>query len=205
MVEVGSTAQNPAEHQGCRVERHADVDHDGREDRDDRQPVAAVAVVAPFEKIRQRGNPRTQVQRREEQRQQDEREAGHPFEVAEDHAVLVGRLGEAHQVHRRDVGGEHRQPDHRPAERVAGQEVVVPFAAPRTECPGIAAQRHDGRQIREHDRQVSPREQRVIQGPTLGWSTGRFTCIPMPRPLRWRSGPTPRVAAAGGARWRCPS
>ena len=122
-------AEDSAEHQCRRVERHADVDHHGREDGNDRQPVAAVAVIAAFEEIRQRGHPAAKVQGGEKQREQHQRESGHPLEIAVDHAVLVGRLGETHEVHGGDVGGEHRQPDHRPAERVAGQEVVAALAA----------------------------------------------------------------------------
>ena len=124
----------------------------------DRQPVAAVAVEAAFEEIGQRRHPRAQVQRGEEQRQQDQRESGHPLEVAEDHAVLVGRLGEAHQVDGGDVGGEHGQADDRPAERVAGQEVVAALAAAAALHAGPAAQPHDADQVepaRSQDRNTT--------------------------------------------------
>ena len=159
-------AQHATEYQRRRVERHADVDHHGREDRDDRQPIAAVAIEAALEEIGQRGHPRAQVERREEERQQDQREPGHPLEVAVHHPVLVGRLRETDQVHRRDVGGEHRQADHRPAERVAGEEIVASLATPHAEPPGHTAQSHDGRQVHQNDRQVQRRKLGRYQGRT---------------------------------------
>ena len=162
IVALGLDAQNAAEHQGRREQRHADVDHQGREDRDHRQPVAAVAVVAAFEEVGQRRHPRPQVERGEKQRQQDQHEAGHPLEIAEDQAVLVGRLGEAHQVDGRDVGGEHGQADDRPAEGIAGQEVVAPLAAGHglaaaaADPPGHAPQCHHGDQVAQDQAEIEP-------------------------------------------------
>ena len=167
--------EDAAEHDGCRIERNADVEHDGREDRDQRQPVAALAIESPLEEVGQGRHARPEVQRSEKQRQQNERERGHPLEVAEDHPVLVGRLGKAHQMDRRDIGREHGQTDHGPRERVARQKVVAALAAAATPGAGPAAQTHHGHQVDQHDRQI---ETRHLEGHGLLPFTGSSDAAP---------------------------
>ena len=128
-------AQHAAQDQRRRVEGHADVDHQRRKDRNHREPIAAVAIESPLQEIGQRRHARTKIKRGKQQGQHDENEPGHPLEVAVDHAVLVGRFGEADQMHRRDIGGEHCQPDDRPCEGVAGEEVVAPLPPFRLRAP----------------------------------------------------------------------
>ena len=58
---------------------------------------------------------------------EDEGETGHPFVVSIDQAEFVGRLRVTYQVYRGNIGGKHRQPDDRPRERIAGEEVMAPL------------------------------------------------------------------------------
>ena len=150
-------AQNAAEHPGGRVQGDSHVDDNGGNERNDRQPVAAGAIETPFEEVGQCRHPRTQIERGEKEREQDQREAGHPFEVAAvAQPVGIGRLGQADQMDRGDVGGEHGQADHRPGERVAGEEVMAALAAPAALGSGPAPQPHDGNQIDQDHREVDP-------------------------------------------------
>ena len=91
--------------------------------------VAAAAIEAAFQKVRQRGDPRTQIERREKQREQNEREAGHPLEVAEHQAELVGRFREADEMDGGYVRREHRQTDDRPRQGIACQKIMPTLAA----------------------------------------------------------------------------
>ena len=68
---------------------------------------------------------RVDVERREDQRQQDQGETRHPLEVADHHAVLGAAGRQADEVDRGDVRGEHRRADGEPAQRFVGQEVLV--------------------------------------------------------------------------------
>ena len=150
-------AQDAAQHISRRVKRHAHVDDDGREQGNDRQDIPAGAVEAALQKIRQGGDFRAEIKRREKKREQDERGTCHPLEVAEHQPVFVGRFREADQMHGGDVRREHRQPDHRPAQRVAGQEVMPAFAAAFASAVDGAcehSQAHDREEIKDDDRPI---------------------------------------------------
>ena len=154
---AGREAENAAQHPRRRVKRHAHVNHDGREQRDDGEHIATAAIEAAFEKVRQRGDLRAQVERREKQRQQNQREARHPLEVAEDEAVFVSRFGQADEMHGGDVRREHRKANHRPRERVAGEEIVSALTAGRAFAPPKSrrhAKADDRQQVDDDDAPV---------------------------------------------------
>ena len=173
---VGVDAENSAKHDRGRPEGHADVDDDGREQGNDGQPIAAVAVVAAFQEIGQRGHARPQVKRRKEEREQDQGKTGHPLEVAIDHAMLVRGLGKTHEVDGGDVGREHGQPDDRPAERIAGQEVVAALPGRLLAVrPGKAAQGDHPDQIKQYDHQIDSGDLQRHGYPLSGPERGRPT------------------------------
>ena len=101
------------------------MDEDRGKDRDDGQYVTAGPVVAFFKKVRQGGNLGANVEGDEEEREDDQGEGRHPFEVAEGEAVVIALLGEGHQVDGRDVRGEKGQSNDRPLQGTAGEKVVA--------------------------------------------------------------------------------
>ena len=135
-------------------ERKGDMEDDGRHHRDDGQPVAALAAVAFFEEIGERGHLRADVERHEEERQEDQREAGHPLEIAHQQPAVVAGLGQAHQVQAGDVGGEQSHADRRPAQRMGRQEIAIRLALLPPLQSGIAADGHDSQQVGGDDRQI---------------------------------------------------
>ncbi len=146
--------QDAAQHVGCRVKRDAHVNDNGRKQRGDAKNVPARPIETALEKIGQRGDLGSQVKWRKEKREQYQREPRHPLEIAEDQPVLVGRLGQADQVHGGNVRRKHREPDHGPFQGVARQEIVSAFATPlalATHKSGHHAQAHDGGEIKDDD------------------------------------------------------
>ena len=108
------------------VEREADMDEDGREDRQHRQPIRDwPGCLALLQEIGQGGDARADVEGGEDERQNEQQEGGHPLEVAVGQPVDIALLGQADQVDGGDVGREEGQADDRPAQRAAGQEVLV--------------------------------------------------------------------------------
>ena len=142
------------EHHRPGVEGKADVDHDGRDDGHDRQPVPAAPAVPLLQKVRQRRDLRPEVERGEEQRQRNQQKRGHPLEVAVGQTVHVAFLGLADQVDRGDVRREQGQADQRPRQRPAGQEIPRAFRrAPAFEA-GPDAQTDDRDEIQSDDSEV---------------------------------------------------
>ena len=82
-------------------------------------------AVATLHELRQRPDAGADVERRKDQREQDQREAGHPLEIPDDHAVSRATGREPDQVDRRDVRREDGCAHREPAERLAGEEILV--------------------------------------------------------------------------------
>jgi hypothetical protein len=153
-----SEPENAAQHPCRRVEGDAHVDDDGREQRDDRQHIAATPIKTAFEKVWQGCDAGTEIERREEQRKQDQREARHPFKVAKDESELVSSLRETHEMDSGNVRREHGEADDRPRERVAGEEVMSTLAAALT----FAAQ-EARRHAKAHDREQVDRDDDPVE------------------------------------------
>ena len=134
-----SNAENVVEDQPARRQRKRDVENNRSQDRNDRQPITALAAIPALQKIRQRGDFRFQVKWSKEKPEQDERERGHPFEVPVQQARVVTRLSEANEVNAGNVCREKREADHRPTERVRGHEIIARdrLAMLRALPPGI--------------------------------------------------------------------
>jgi len=62
IVAAGLIPEYSPEHPCGRVERHADVYHDRRDDRYDGEPVAALPVVAALQVVGERGHTRAEIQ-----------------------------------------------------------------------------------------------------------------------------------------------
>ena len=155
MLVVDVDAEEAAQDDRPGVEGEADVDEDGRDDGQDGQPVAAGPGVALLQEVRQRGHPRPDVERREEEGQDDEQEGGHPLEVAVGQPVDVALLGQADEVDGRDVGREQGQADDRPAERAPGQEILGARGLLRpAPLPGPEPEADDADEVDGDDGQV---------------------------------------------------
>ena len=110
---------------GGRKQADADVDEQRAEDANHCQESTRRGTIAALHEFRQRGHAGVDIERSKHQRQQDEDEARHPLEVADDQTVscTTGRV--ANQVDGRNVRGEHGRTDGEPAERFVGQEVLL--------------------------------------------------------------------------------
>src|SRR6202041_4028183 len=77
-----------------------------------------------------RGHARVDIEGGKHQRQQDEDEARHPFEVADDQTVsrATGRI--ADEMNGGNIRGEHRRTDGEPTERFIGQEILLGRSVP---------------------------------------------------------------------------
>ena len=111
-------------------EADADVDQQRAEQANERQEGPGRRTVAAFHELGQRAHSRIDVEGGEEERQQDEGEAGHPLEIADHHALLGAARRQPHQMDGGDVGSEHRRPDGEPAQRFVGQEVLIGGGVP---------------------------------------------------------------------------
>ena len=108
-------AEDAVQHQPAGRERKSDVENNGRQHRESRQPVATLRAVSFFEKIRQGGYFGAHVKRHKEQAQHDQRVSRQPLKIAHEQAGIIARLRQADEMQARNVGGEQRQPDGRPA------------------------------------------------------------------------------------------
>jgi hypothetical protein len=96
-------AQQGDKHLGRGKQADADVDEERPGDTDHSQKSASLRTITPLHKLGQRGYTRVDVEGREHQSQQDQDEAGHPFEVAHHQAVARTPGSVTHQVNGGDV------------------------------------------------------------------------------------------------------
>ncbi len=99
-----------------REQADADVDEKGAEDANHCQESTRRRAITALHEFRQRGYPGVDVERGKHQRQQDEDEARHPLEVADDQTVSCTTRRVADQVDGRNVRCEHGRTDGEPAE-----------------------------------------------------------------------------------------
>ena len=118
-------AENIVENQPAGGEGEGDVEDDRCDDRDHGEQVPALAAVAFFEEIREGGDLGFQIERGEEEAEEDQGEGGHPLEVAVEQARVITGLSEADEVNAGDVGGEQREADDRPFQRVRCHEIIT--------------------------------------------------------------------------------
>jgi hypothetical protein len=152
-VDGGRDADNPAgdrevaqveTEQRLALEVHADdlragVDDGGRGHADendhgaDGHDGAGEDVVAVFEKLGDRVDAALEEGGQEYERDENQRDGGHPLVTGDGHAQPVGRLAaHADELLRGDVGGDEREADQPPGQAPAGEKVVLPrflFAA----------------------------------------------------------------------------
>ena len=148
-----SNAENVVKDQPSGRQRKRDVENNRRQDRNDRQPITALAAIPALQKIRQRRDFRFQIKRGEEKPEQDERESSHPLEIPIQQTRVVSRLSQADQMDAGNVCREECEADHRPTERVRGHEVIacnrlaVLRALPPRIPTGPAAEANNGNEV----------------------------------------------------------
>ena len=136
------------------------MDRDGRNDREYREPVAALARITLLEKIGQRGHLRADVERGEEQAQEHEREGGHPLKISVQQPRVVARLGQADQMHAGDIRGKQGQANHGPAQCPASEKILLCLPASAPAQSGPAAEDHNAHRVNDNHRDIEPSERR---------------------------------------------
>ncbi len=112
--------QHDAEQQHAAIERGGAVQRDVEEQGDGREIGAREAVEAALEEFRQGVDPRPQQEGDEEDAEEHQDDGAHPFVIIGRDTDAVGGAGQSDQGGRGDVGGEQRQPDHRPGGAARG-------------------------------------------------------------------------------------
>lgn len=161
IVHSGPVRIDGLDHHAARVQRTRGVDEQVGDDREAAERVPGPPVEPAFQELRHGVDLAAQVDRKHEQRCEDQDDRRHPLVVVDvDTGVVPG--GEPDERTAGHVGGQQREADERPDEVATAQEVALGvFVAPATLAVPVADADGDD-EIRDDDNEVEGLDLEVL-------------------------------------------